>query len=429
MSQSYYEASAPALALPRLEGGRMEVETLVVGGGFAGLATCASLQERGRGDVALIEADTIGHGASGRNGGFVFGGFSLDPRALLSDLGADAARALYAGTREAVSLIRRRIERHRIACDRVEGGAWCLDWFDSARSRAAMRAHAQLLATEFGVRWEWLEPAQVREQLQTARYGAALLEADAFHFHPLAYARGLAAAIQAGGGRVFEHSPLQRVERDAGGWRVHTRCGGQVRAARLVVAGGGYLRRVLPALERARLPIATYVMTTAALSEAEHPIRCRAALYDNRFAFDYYRRLVDGRILWGGRISILERHPARIAALLRRDLLKVYPQLAGVPISHAWGGLMSYARHQMPQVGQLAPGLWYAQAFGGHGVAPTTLAGDWLAAALCGEPLPAALRRYGLSPVFGVAGLLAAQATYSWAELRDALHEALVTRH
>jgi gamma-glutamylputrescine oxidase len=425
MSLSYYAFSAAPQSFPRLAGAHLEVETAIVGGGFAGLGTAASLIERGRKSIALIEAQTIGHGASGRNGGFVFGGFSLGPAALLRDLGPEAARALYAGTRDAVALIRTRIERHRIACERVEGGALWLDWFDTPRSRAEMAAQAALLREQFGVVWEPVDRKTVREQLQTERYGGALLERDAFHFHPLAYARGLAAALVGQGAQVFEHSALVRVEREGGGWRLHTACGGSLRAQQLVVAGGGYLRRVLPRLERARLPIATYVMTTAPLPEALQPIRSDAALYDNRFAFDYYRRLQDGRILWGGRISILEREPARIAALLKQDLLKVYPQLAQVEVSHAWGGLMSYARHHMPQIGQLAPGLWYAQAFGGHGVAPTTLAGDWLAAALCGEALPASLQRYGLSPVFGLAGLLAAQATYSWAELRDALHEAL----
>lgn len=428
MSLSYYEASAAPLALPALAGAQIEVETAIVGGGFAGLGVAASLQERGRGSIALVEAETIGHGASGRNGGFVFGGFSLGPEALLRDLGAEAARELYAGTRAAVQRIRERIERHRIDCQRVEGGALWLDWFDSRRSRAAMAAQAELLQTQFGVRWEPVDRQQLRDWLQTERYGGALLERDAFHFQPLAYARGLAAALVAGGARLFERSAVQRIERDGGGWRLHGGCGGQLRADQLVVAGGGYLQRVLPPLERARLPIATYVMTTEPLTPAQQPIRCDAALYDNRFAFDYYRRLSDGRILWGGRISILEREPAQIAALLKQDLLKVYPQLADVGISHAWGGLMSYARHQMPQIGQLAPGLWYAQAFGGHGVAPTTLAGDWLAAAICGEPLPAALGRYGLSAVFGQAGLLAAQASYSWAELRDAIHEGLSSR-
>lgn len=431
MLTSYYEASAEPLAFAPLAGARLEVETAVIGGGFAGLGVAASLQERGRSGVALLEAETVGHGASGRNGGFVFGGFSRGPEALLREVGAEAARALYDGTRSAVARIRERIDRHAIACERVDGGALWLDWFDTPRSRAAMAAQAALLRESFGVEWQAIGREQVRRWLDSSRYGGALFEPDAFHFHPLAYARGLAAAIVAGGGRVHERTAVRRVEPDGDGWRLHTDCGGMLRADRLVVAGGAYLRRVLPALERARLPIATYVMTTAPLSGSQQPIRCDAALYDNRFAFDYYRRLGPqdgGRILWGGRISILEREPERIAALLRRDLLKVYPQLQGIEVSHAWGGLMSYARHQMPQVGQLARGLWYAQAFGGHGVAPTTLAGEWLAGAICGEALPPALARYGLSPVFGRAGLLAAQASYNWAELRDAMHESLQAR-
>ncbi|HEY1128564.1 MAG TPA: FAD-binding oxidoreductase, partial [Roseateles sp.] len=176
------------------------------------------------------------------------------------------------------------------------------------------------------------------------------------------------------------------------------------------------------------LAVATYVIATEPLPESLQPIRSPAALYDNRFAFDYYRRLNDDRLLWGGRISIQERDPARIAQMLQADLLRVYPQLATVRIEHAWGGLMSYARHKMPQIGQLSPGLWFAQAFGGHGVAPTTAAGEWLAEAISGRTdLPAALQRYGLTPVFGQAGLLAAQASYSWAELRDALRERLIT--
>lgn len=424
----YYEETAPPRRQRPLQGAQLQTEIAILGGGFAGLGTAASLIERGRRDLVVLEAGGVGEGASGRNGGFVFGGFSLDPAALLRQLGPEAARTLYAGTREAVARIRSRIHSHGIACEAVEGGALWLDWFDSPRSRAAMAAQAQLLRTQFGVHWEAVPREQLRAWLQTERYGGALREADAFHFQPLAYARGLADAIEAGGGRVCERSAVQRIERMGTGWRLHTAEGGGVQAEQLVIAGGGYLQRVLPPLERARLPIATYVMATEPLPEARQPIRCAAALYDNRFAFDYYRRLGSadgGRILWGGRISIREREPARIAALLKRDLLKVYPQLAGVAISHAWGGLMSYARHQMPQIGRLAPGLWYAQAFGGHGVAPTTLAGDWLAGALCGETLPPSLSRYGLSPVFGRAGLLAAQAHYSWAELRDAVHAAL----
>lgn len=419
---TYYQATAPQLDLPALVGDR-QAEVAVLGAGFAGLAVARGLQERGIAQVAVLEAHGVGHGASGRNGGFVFGGYSRDPARLLADWGSDTARSLYGLTRDAVALIRQRIERFDIDCDRVEGGAWWVDWFDTARSRRDMAAQARLMADHFGVQWDAMGPSEVREGLATQRYGGALVERDAFHFHPLRYAQGLARAVAGQGGAVHPHSPVLRIERLGNAWLLHTPQG-RLRAAQLVVAGGGYLQRVLPRLERARLPIATYVLATEPL--AEHPVRTPAAVYDNRFAFDYYRRPPDGRLLWGGRISILERHPDRIAHLLKADLLKVYPQLASAHIDFAWGGLMSYATHQMPQLGRLSDGLWFAQAFGGHGVAPTTAAGELLAEAMTREgALDATWARYGLTPVFGRLGLLGAQAQYSWAELKDAFHEAL----
>jgi len=163
------------------------------------------------------------------------------------------------------------------------------------------------------------------------------------------------------------------------------------------------------------------VMATEPLgaAAAEHiPSRC--AIYDTRFAFDYYRRLNDTRLLWGGRISIRERAPADIARILQADLRKVYPGLADARVEFAWGGLMSYARHQMPQIGRLPDGVWHALGFGGHGVGPTTVAGEALAETLAtGRPLPVGFGDYGLPRVWGRAGLLAAQFRYSWAELRD----------
>lgn len=426
-TETYYTATAPRLGFPTLAG-TVDVDVAVLGGGFAGLATARGLQERGMASVAVLEAQTIGHGASGRNGGFVFGGFSRDAVDLVNDLGLAPARELYARSRDAVALIRSRIDALAIACDKVEGGALLLNWFRrSALAERSLRRQARWLREHFGVFWDEVDSAQVRQWLDTERYGGALLERDAFHFHPLKYALGLARAIEQAGGRVHEHSAVMAVDRRfEGGFVLHAADGASVRAAQVVVAGGAYLQGVLPALTGARLPIATYVIATEPLPPRLRPIRTAAALYDNRFAFDYYRLLADHRLLWGGRISIQERDPARIAQMLQADLLKVYPQLAAVRIEHAWGGLMSYARHKMPQIGQLAPGLWFAQAFGGHGVAPTTLAGEWLADAISGRAdLPAALQRYGLTPVFGQAGLLAAQASYSWAELRDALRERL----
>jgi gamma-glutamylputrescine oxidase len=150
-------------------------------------------------------------------------------------------------------------------------------------------------------------------------------------------------------------------------------------------------------------------------------LRTDAAVYDTRFAFDYYRPLPDSRLLWGGRIAVSERSPHEVSKLLTRDMLKVFPQFEGVRAEYAWSGLMSYARHQMPQIAQLQPNLWLAQAFGGHGVAPTTHAGEVLAAAIAhGDTRWTDFARYGVTSALKPAGFAAAQLTYWWLQFKDA---------
>jgi gamma-glutamylputrescine oxidase len=145
-------------------------------------------------------------------------------------------------------------------------------------------------------------------------------------------------------------------------------------------------------------------------------------VFDTRFAFDYYRPLPDTRVLGGGRMSTRSRSEAELSKLLYGDLLRVYPQLASVKVTHAWSGLMSYARQAMPQIGRLPDGLWYALGFGGHGVAPTTIGGEVLADAMTGAaPVPAQLAAYGLQPTYGKAGLIGAQLLYWALQARDAM--------
>jgi len=347
-----------------------------------------SLVERGVRDIVLLEAEAIGHGASGRNGGFVFGGFSLDNAELLRQLGPDEARRLYRLTLDAVDRIRQRIAQHAIACDAVHSGVLLAHWF---ADEAPLRALQRFMHEQFGVRWRWLPREETRALLRSERYHAALHEPDAFHFHPLKYAQGLARVLREAGVRVHEGTRVGGIDRAGAGWRLRTP-GGGVQARQVVVACGGYIGSLFAPLSRAIMPIATYVMATEPLgARLQEAMRTDAAVYDTRFAFDYYRPLPDTRLLWGGRISIRERAPAEVARLLTRDLLRVYPQLEGVKVEHAWSGLMSYARHKMPQIGRLAEGgPWYAMGFGGHGVGPTTLAGELLAQALVGEAaLPA----------------------------------------
>jgi gamma-glutamylputrescine oxidase len=376
--QSYYRATAGGERYAALSGTE-EAAICVIGGGFAGLSTALALLERGERNVLLLEAQTVGHGASGRNGGFVFGGFSLGERGLLAAAGAAGGKQLYQLTLDAVELIRCRIERYAIACEASNAGVYLANWFDDDRILDQQR---RFMAEQLGVEWQHVGRADFAELARSERYFGALFEANAFHFHPLKYAQGLARAL---------------------------------------VCCGGYIEKLYPKLAGAILPIATYVMVTEPLGQRlPTAMATQAAIYDTRFAFDYYRPLNDTRLLWGGRISIRERSAPEVARLLYGDMLKVYPQLAGVRVEYAWSGMMSYGRHKMPQLGRLAEGIWYGMGFGGHGVAPTTLSGEVLARAILGDGAPLAqFAQWGLPSTGGPAGLLAAQLTYWYYELRD----------
>lgn len=417
---SYYRATAGTTDYAPL-GGVEEAEVCIVGAGFAGLGTAMALMERGVTNVVVLESQHVGFGASGRNGGFVFGGFSLGERGLIDTVGEWEGKKLYHLTLAAVEQIRRRIARHSIDCDARHAGIYLANWFDDD---SILDEQQRFMHDTLGVDWKRVSRAELAGKLESERYFGGLFEENAFHFHPLKYAQGLARALTEGGIRIHENSRVASLRKDGAQWRIAT-AQGEVRAKEVVVCCGGYIERLYPKLAGAILPIATYVMVTEPLGDRLHTaMRTEAAVYDTRFAFDYYRPLADTRILWGGRISIFDRSPAEVSRLLYGDLMKVYPQLEGVNIDYAWSGMMSYGRHKMPQLGRLPEGIWFGMGFGGHGVGPTTLAGDVLAAAICGDGVELGrFSPWGLPSTGGPAGLVAAQLTYWYYELRDWLRQ------
>lgn len=418
-TDSYYRATATPYSAYAPLTGAARCRVAVVGGGFAGLNTALGLAERGQGDVVLLEREQVGFGASGRNGGFVFAGYSLGEAALLSQRGESRARTLFQLTTAAVQRIRHRVAEYAIACDAVDDGVIWANWF---RDPEVLRQRQRLLAEHYGVRWSWLAQGELRECVRSSAYHDGLYEKDALHLHPLNYAIGLARAAAEQGVRIHEHSGVLALRRDGPRWRLKT-AHGELLADQVVLACGGYLSGLQPKVDRAVLPIATYVMVTEPLgARLDLCLHTRAAVYDTRFAFDYYRALPDTRLLWGGRISVRNRSPEAVKSLLARDLLHVFPQLEGIRIDYAWSGLMSYARHQMPQIGGNGEGLWWAQAFGGHGVAPTCAAGELLADAIAdGDNGWKQFDDYGLMRTWRPFGYLGAQASYWWYQGRDVL--------
>ncbi|RDS86258.1 NAD(P)/FAD-dependent oxidoreductase [Dyella psychrodurans] len=414
---SYYRATAtPYQPYAPLQG-RQEARVAIIGGGFAGLNAALSLAERGVRDVVVLEREQIGFGASGRNGGFVFGGYSLGETALREQLGDQRARDVFQLTTAAVQRIRERVARYAIPCDIVDQGIIWANWF---RDPDVLRRRQHLLADHYGVHWDWMPQEELRERVRSQRYYDGLYERNALHLHPLNYAIGLAGAAAQQGVRFHENTDVWRLRRENQHWLVSTPQG-ELQAEHVVLACGGYLAGLRKQIDRSVLPIATYVMVTEPLGDRlDDCLQTRAAVYDTRFAFDYYRPLPDKRILWGGRISIRNRSPSAVQRVLTRDLLRVFPSLKGVRIDYAWSGLMSYARHQMPQIGSSGDGLWWAQAFGGHGLAPTCVAGELLASAIAeGDTGWKQFADYGLARAYKPFGFLGAQASYWWQEFND----------
>lgn len=412
--ESWYERVGGAVPARPPLAGTVETATCIVGGGLAGLAVAQSLAGRGHAAV-LLEAGRIGGGASGRNGGMVSAGFNRPLDFVVRAAGRATAETLYRLSRDAVLLLRRRIARHAIACDLVDGvveASWSADAAATARRVEALN--------RLGARLEPWTGERLRAAYRSGRYRSGFLDPDGFHLDPLALCRGLADAV-ATGVAIHEGSPATGLARAGEGWRVRT-AGGAVLAREVVLCTGADRQRLCPALARATLPVVSHIVVTEPLGgRLAEAVRAPYALYDDRMATGYYRPLPGGRLLWGGGVDTLGR---RRPEALRRDLARVFPQLAEVPFACVWSGAMGFVRHRMPVIRPLGPHLWVATGFGGHGLNTTTLAGELIAGALVEHD-----DRWRLFDAFalpwngGPLGPLAAQAFYEAWRLRDALRE------
>ena len=401
----------------------LDCKMVIVGAGLAGLSTAASLVERGLTDIVVLEQGQPGEGASGRNGGFVFGGFSLAPEALSKQVGEPHSRDLHALTHQSVDRVRARCRNLQVPIH--EHGVLLTDWF---KQPDRLRKFADRLSEVSGLNLEYLDSDELKRHVTSTRYGGGLMETDAFHFNPLQYIQALCRWLDGQGVRIYGDSRVVSAERhQAAGhrWRLKTDRA-SVSAEQYVLASGGYGQDFMPEIQSRVQPIATYIAVTEPLGTAlDQALPSQAAVYDNRFAFDYYRRVGGDRLLWGGRISILDRRPAQIERLMRKDLGRVFPSLIDCAFEFSWGGWMSYARHQMPILAEIEPGFWLAIAFGGHGMAPTTLAGEVLADALRGdETLLKSFSRWAPVWAGGRVGRLFVQAQYLRKQTSDRLRAA-----
>jgi gamma-glutamylputrescine oxidase len=376
---SWYAESAdvPPPAPPLI--GEVTADVVVVGGGYTGLSAALHLAQAGY-DVVLLEANRLGWGASGRNGGQVSPGQRRDQIWLERAAGETRARAFWDLALEAHGLVRGLIARHAIACDLRDG---VIEAAHRPGDAAEMADYAAHLERVYGYdRTQVLDRTGVAAALGTQAYHGGLWFTQAAHLHPLAYALGLGRAAAAAGVRIHEGSRVLRRE----GGRVETGAGA-VRARHVAIACNGYLGGLEPAAAARVMPINNFIIATEPMGEARAAalIPRDVAAADTRFVVNYWRLSADRRLLFGGGETYGWRFPADIAGLVRPRMLEVYPGLADLAITHAWGGTLAITTNRMPAFQRLDGVAYAAGGYSGHGVAIATLAGKLIAEAMQGE--------------------------------------------
>ncbi len=382
-ASSYYNASSP----PSLEPARpplvgtLEADVAVVGGGLAGCSAALHLAGRGF-KVALLEANFVGYGASGRSGGQTIFGLATSQKALTAQVGREDARRLFEMSVQALDLTQSLIREHGIECDyrpnhvHVATKPRHLDelaeWFDELHDEYAYES-VHLLDRE-----------ALQAHVRSGRYLGGLLDTRSGHLHPLKFTQGLARAAESAGALLFEQTQALHYEHGAG--VIVRTARGEVRCRQLVLCGNAYLGSLAPALSRRILGVGTYIIATRPLEaeQARSLLPSDAAVADVNWILDYFRLSADRRILFGGRVSYSAFQPPHLAESMRRRMVRIFPGLSGVEVEYAWGGYLDITRSRAPDFGRLSPNVFYLQGFSGHGMSLTVLAGRLAAEAVAG---------------------------------------------
>ena len=382
---NYYEASVQRLPASKPLSERLRADVLIVAAGFTGLTTAIDLAKRGQ-RVVVLEADRVGAGASGRNGGQALVGFASGQTVLEKQLGFGGAKRAWDISVDAIGLLKERLAEHAIEADWRQGA---LTVATNARKAQALKEDAETWASRYGFETQWLNASDLGQHIGSQRYRAGVYEDVSGHLHPLKYALGLAKAARDMGVQIFEHSAA--LSMDIGDPATVRTAQGLVVADFVVLAAnstlGAWSPTLAPAVHARVMPVGTYIAATPPLSEAQAKqiLPSNAAVCDTQFVLDYFRLSADRRLLFGGRVSYTTMTPPGLSTLMQRRMAKVFPQLGDLPLEYLWGGFVDISMNRAPDWGRVAPHIYYAQGFSGHGVALTGMAGRLIADAIHGQ--------------------------------------------
>ena len=379
--ESWYAATATPTERFVVLKGAVKADVCVVGGGYTGLSAALHLAEAGR-DVVLIEAQRVGFGASGRNGGQLGSGQRVEQDGLEKMLGADHAMRLWQMGEDAKDLVKALISKHGIDCHLKPGVAHTAS---NAGDLGHLHAYADHLRTRYGYdQIETLDHAALQSVCPSPDYVGGTLDMGAAHLHPLNYALGLARAASAAGVRIFETSPAHHIE--TGKKTIVQTDAGRIEADHVILACNGYLGGLNRKVAARVMPINNFIAATEPLGDRIKGVLPRdVAVADSRFVVNYFRLSHDGRLLFGGGESYGYKFPADIGTKVRKPMSVIFPHLRDIKIDYAWGGTLGITLKRLPYVARVAPNVLSASGYSGHGVGTATHAGMLMARAVQGD--------------------------------------------
>lgn len=376
---NYYHATKRVDLITHPLDGDVNVDVAIIGGGITGVSAALHLAERGY-NVALLEAEHIGWGASGRNGGQALPGFGASQMKIKSLVGPEKSKRLWDLSVEAVNLLHAQIRRFDIPCDPVIGYLHAAIKPHHVRELEETQEELAELGAPAG---RILKGEELRGRLASPRYLAALEDSIAGHIHPYNYTLGLALAAQNAGAKLYSQTRVTRVT--PGKTVTIETSRGTVRAAYLLTAGGAYLGDLMQGLAGYIMPVGTYIIATEPRDDVRNLIPGNEAVADLNFVLDYFRRSADDRMLFGGRVSYSTLPPPSLKNSMLARAVRVFPQLANARVEYLWGGNVDISRNRAPHFGRLTENILFTQGFSGHGVALTGLAGKLVAEAIAGQ--------------------------------------------
>jgi glycine/D-amino acid oxidase-like deaminating enzyme len=366
------------------------VDVAVIGAGFTGLSAARTLAKRGA-RVVVLEAETVGWGASSRNGGMVLTGMKLGVNQLIAKYGRELTKRMYAASLATIDCVEQIVKEEQIECDfsrcgHLEVACKQKHFNDYARQ-------ADVIDRDFDHKLRVVPRQELSSEIGSSIYYGGMVDEISAGLNPARYVAGLGAAAIKAGAEIFEHARVGVIERNSRngelGWWLST-SRGQLWSHEVFIATSGYTGPATPELQKKIIPIGSFIITTEVLPAplARELSPRNRMIYDSKNYLYYYRLTPDGRMLFGGRAAFFPENDQtvrRSADILRRGMIEVYPQLRDARIEYVWGGTLDFAFDIMPHAGQMSDGMYYAVGYAGHGVAMATFQGQKIAELMAGD--------------------------------------------